>query len=420
MSVFKFIIPAFLFCIIYAKDEPEFLGPGANVSVVVGRDATLTCKVENLHNYKVAWLRVDTQTILTIGPHVITKNHRIGVARGDPQAWALTLREVRLTDGGYYMCQINTDPMITQTHHLQVYVPPDIVDSGSSGEVMVREGDNITLHCSASGTPQPTITWRREDFTVMRVGGENVTKWNGVWLNITSVGREDNGAFLCIATNGVPPSVSKRILLYVLCLPSARMSQKMIGGYIGDSVLLQCKIEANPTPIIYWTHIDGNKLYNSSKYQTIITSSSYKYIAILKINNVSREDIGPYYCHAENSLGFTRDDVTLYTLVTTTISSTTNLIETTMSEMTTSATLQTYAELEMNEDNPDHFSDQDNFVVVLSQHQMQNLAILNFDRPFTKFVTREQSTSLVLVVKRAEVVIAEVENVQCFSIFDLP
>lgn len=51
-------------------------------------------------------------------------------------------------------------------------VPPDIVDSGSSGEVIVREGDNVTLHCAASGTPPPTIAWRREDLAQMTVAGQ--------------------------------------------------------------------------------------------------------------------------------------------------------------------------------------------------------------------------------------------------------
>ncbi|KAJ0178851.1 hypothetical protein K1T71_005626 [Dendrolimus kikuchii] len=362
------------FCIVYLFNEPKFVGSESNVTVVVGRDATLTCKVENLHSFKVAWLRVDTQTILTIGPHVITKNHRVGVTRGD-HAWALNLRDVRPADGGLYMCQINTEPMITQTHHLHVLVPPDIVDSDSSGEVIIHEGDNVSLHCAASGTPQPLITWRREDSAQMTVAAVNVSKWSGVWLNMSSVSREMNGALLCIATNGVPPSVSKRIILHVLCKPSAWMTQKMIGAYIEESVLLQCKIEAKPPPIVYWTHIDGNKLHNDSKYQASIKSESYKHTAELCIKNVSREDIGTYYCHAENSLGSAFDDVTLYTLaMTTTTSTTTTQITTTILEVT-STPVQLYAELEVSNHDEPQYPDEDAFVVVLSQHQMQNLDI---------------------------------------------
>ncbi|XP_063824550.1 lachesin-like [Ostrinia nubilalis] len=317
---------------------------------------------------KVAWLRVDTQTILTIGPHVITKNHRVSVTRGDPQAWALTLRDVRLSDGGHYMCQINTEPMITQTHHLQVYVPPDI--TSSSSEVMVREGDNVTLHCATSGTPPPTITWRREDSAQIRVGLQNVSKWSGVWLNMTDVRPELNGAFLCIATNGVPPSVSKRILLHVLCKPSVRATHKMIGGYLGDPVVLRCTMESNPPPAVFWTHIDGKRLQNGTKYQASMTSQGYKHTAALRIWNVSREDIGAYHCNADNPLGSARDDITLYTLVTTTSTTTTIATEPTTSETTVATTLP-YVELELNEEEPEPFSD--DVVVVLSQQQMQNL-----------------------------------------------
>lgn len=60
---------------------------------------------------QVAWLRVDTQTILTIASHVITKNHRIAVTHSGHRIWSLHIRDTRQTDSGWYMCQVNTDPM---------------------------------------------------------------------------------------------------------------------------------------------------------------------------------------------------------------------------------------------------------------------------------------------------------------------
>ena len=35
-------------------------------------------------------------------------------------------RQVRLEDAGLYMCQINTDPMTSQSAWLSVQIPPDI------------------------------------------------------------------------------------------------------------------------------------------------------------------------------------------------------------------------------------------------------------------------------------------------------
>lgn len=44
-----------------------------------------------------------------------------------------------------------------------------------------------------------------------------VLVYDGDVLPLTKVSRNEMGAYLCIATNGVPPSVSKRIILDVEC-----------------------------------------------------------------------------------------------------------------------------------------------------------------------------------------------------------
>ncbi|CAH2071449.1 unnamed protein product, partial [Iphiclides podalirius] len=344
-----------------------------NVTVVIGRDATLTCNVENLENYKVAWLRVDTQTILTIGQHVITKNHRVAVARVEPHAWALTLREVRPSDTALYMCQINTEPMTAQSFQLHVYVPPDIVDSDSSGEVIVHEGDSIALHCAASGIPKPTITWRREDLKLLTVGGEKVAKWEGAWLNVTSAQCDMNGALFCIASNGVPPSVSKRIPLHVLCRPKTEIIQKMFGVYIGEDASLQCHIKAYPPPKVYWTNMYQDRIKDGSKHETKTILNAYEHTSHLKINNVTREDAGRYHCHAVNSLGDGENSVTLYMFATTTALSTT----TGQFVMTSGHRTNASANYELDSTNTDTaLLESDAFVVVLSQHQMQDKGVI--------------------------------------------
>lgn len=122
-------------------------------------------------NKQIAWLRVDTQTILTIQTHVITKNHRMVVSYVEGRAWVLKIRDVKESDKGWYMCQINTDPMKNQVGYLNVVVPPDILDYPTSTDMVVREGSNVTLKCAASGSPTPTITWRRESGDPIAVFG---------------------------------------------------------------------------------------------------------------------------------------------------------------------------------------------------------------------------------------------------------
>ena len=44
-----------------------------------------------------------------------------------------------------------------------------------------------------------------------------VTEWEGTHLDLNKVSRYDMAAYLCIASNGVPSTVSKRISLSVEC-----------------------------------------------------------------------------------------------------------------------------------------------------------------------------------------------------------
>lgn len=69
---------------------------------------------------QVAWVRVDTQTILSIHHNVITQNPRISLTYNDHRSWYLHIREVEENDRGWYMCQVNTDPMRSRKGYLQV------------------------------------------------------------------------------------------------------------------------------------------------------------------------------------------------------------------------------------------------------------------------------------------------------------
>ena len=135
-----------------------------NMTVALGREATLKCVVTQLSDYKVAWVHIDRQMILTIGRHVITRIPRFNIIHDSHHTWTLHIKDVQAEDKGYYMCQVNTDPMISQTGHLDVVVPPTIIDEESSpSTVSIREKHNASLICRAGGEPQPNITWRRED-----------------------------------------------------------------------------------------------------------------------------------------------------------------------------------------------------------------------------------------------------------------
>ncbi|XP_018347491.1 PREDICTED: neurotrimin-like [Trachymyrmex septentrionalis] len=296
-----------------SSDLPRFGKPLNNLTVSVGREAIFTCIVEDLGPYKVAWLRVDTQTILTIATHVITKNHRIAVTHSGHRAWSLHIRETRKTDSGWYMCQVNTDPMSSITGFLEVVVPPDILDYPTSTDMVVREGSNVTLRCAATGTPEPTVTWRREAGGTISLSNWQAGSIVGPELEITRITRLHMGPYLCIASNGVPPTVSKRILLTVHFQPMVWIENQLVGGYEGQTVTLECRSEAHPSPITYWTKPSNETIANDENYKVeTIPKGLYEILMKLVIKSVRAQDFGTFRCVATNSLGETDGKIKLY------------------------------------------------------------------------------------------------------------
>ncbi|XP_046661701.1 lachesin-like isoform X2 [Homalodisca vitripennis] len=298
-------------------DEPKFVEPIPNVTVPVGRDASLPCVVENLGTYKVAWIHIDRQMILTIHRHVISRVPRFSVSHDSQKTWLLHVTGVQQEDRGYYMCQVNTNPMISQVGYLQVVVPPNIIDEDSTtSAVAVRENQNISLVCKAEGFPTPKIMWRREDSNPITIdrkkkGVVTVNVFDGEQLNLTRITRNEMGAYLCIATNGVPPSVSKRIIVDVEFSPMVWVPNQLVGAPAETNVTIDCYTEAYPRAISYWVY-QNVMLLPTSKYTTETSENSYRATMKLTVHNLQPRDYGNYRCISKNSLGETEGSIRLY------------------------------------------------------------------------------------------------------------
>ncbi|KAG4080629.1 hypothetical protein HA402_013159 [Bradysia odoriphaga] len=293
---------------------PEFLAPLENLTATQGRDVQFTCIVNNLGSFRVAWIKSDSKAILAIHTHMVALNQRLSVTHNGHNTWKLHIAHVHLNDSGSYMCQVNTDPMRSQSGHLNVVVPPDILNepelnTGSLDEGITNEGGQITLVCIATGVPEPSVQWRREEGKdiVLRSEGRDkqiVKHVEGERLTLQQVHRTDMGGYLCIASNGIPPSVSKRFDVQVNFAPMVKAVNQLVGAPVESHVLLECLVEVYPKPLNGWYRNGSIKLHDGPKY--LITErliNAYTWQMNLTIKKLEKTDFGAYICTSINALG---------------------------------------------------------------------------------------------------------------------
>ncbi|XP_068916714.1 lachesin-like [Tenebrio molitor] len=307
-----------LIVVLGAAYQPEFAEPIVNLTIPMGRDATFRCLVHHLGGYRVGWVKADTKAIQAIHDHVITHNPRVSVSHNDHSTWNLHIKNVQEEDRGQYMCQINTDPMKSQLGYLDVVVPPDFISEETSGDVMVPEGGTVKLTCRARGHPEPHVQWRREDgsdIVIREPSGlrTRVSSYQGEVLLLVKISRSEMGAYMCIASNGVPPTVSKRIMVNVNFHPVIQVPNQLVGAPLGTDVTLECYVEASPKSINYWVRDTGEMVIQSYKYDVqFVSKSLFEVRMTVIVRNLQKEDAGSYRCIAKNSLGEVESNIRLY------------------------------------------------------------------------------------------------------------
>ncbi|XP_028049461.2 lachesin isoform X2 [Monomorium pharaonis] len=299
---------------------PEFLALLENHTVTQGRDVSFTCVVNHLQSYKVAWIKSDSRAILAIHTHMVAHNPRLSVTHNGHNTWKLHVTNVQPNDSGTYMCQVNTDPMRSQTGHMKVVIPPDIMDLDNTADMLTtKENGDLLLRCRATGNPEPVVIWRREDGRNITLRNENTVErtrtFEGEQLHLRGIQRQEMGSYLCIASNGVPPSVSKRYYVNVRFKPLIKVSNQLVAAPVDSDVLLQCYVESSPKALNTWYRNNGVKILEGEKHDTSeVAINDYAYQLNLTVRRLDKSDFGAYTCSAENAFGKTEGSIRLQEL----------------------------------------------------------------------------------------------------------
>lgn len=102
--------------------EPQFENTTEReVIAAVGTTARLHCRVRNLGDRAVSWIRKRDLHILTIGIMTYTNDQRFLARHTDnSDEWVLKVVSVQPRDVGVYECQVSTEPKISQAYKLTV------------------------------------------------------------------------------------------------------------------------------------------------------------------------------------------------------------------------------------------------------------------------------------------------------------
>ncbi|XP_053315585.1 immunoglobulin superfamily member 10 [Spea bombifrons] len=191
---------------------------------------------------------------------------------------------------------------VEQTSH-NIQSKPKII-GGKAASFTVLANSDAFIPCEATGNPTPTVLWTKVSsgtFASKTRRGNKMEVFTNGTLSISSVGIEDRGQYLCVATNQYG---SDRLLvtLSVITYPPKILQAKSreITVHSGSSVDVKCEAEGRPFPTITW--ILANETIASESH-----TSNHKVLVqpdgTLTMKDVTIYDRGIYKCLATNIAG---------------------------------------------------------------------------------------------------------------------
>ena len=109
----------------------------------------------------------------------------------------VTFEDVRKSDSAEYICTATNilGSAVKKTLLVVVYLPRFTIKPPI--RTVARPGVSLKLNCSATGDPQPVISWKRQGSQLPAGRSQQI---NGT-LVIRDIKKEDAGNYICVATS---------------------------------------------------------------------------------------------------------------------------------------------------------------------------------------------------------------------------
>lgn len=216
--------------VIDSQSPPYFLNTSRSlVYTTLGRTVILVCRVRNLGNRAVSWIRQSDLHILTVGETSYTNSLKFFPTHPPgSDEWNLRITNPGLADSGTYECQINTEPKKSRLYHLDVVISKAKIHGDR--DVFVQEGSDVNLTCTALSTPEPPdrVVWRHNnlDLHLSTRGGIAIVtekRRRASNLMISRAVSSDTGNYSCTPSNAEADTVGVHVLEGTGGLPRANV-----------------------------------------------------------------------------------------------------------------------------------------------------------------------------------------------------
>ncbi|XP_028850828.1 basement membrane-specific heparan sulfate proteoglycan core protein isoform X4 [Denticeps clupeoides] len=268
------------FASLIVRESPQVSVTKGPVRVRAGDPINLECQASGEPYPSVSWHRLDAsrRTVLS-SPLPMESNAVMQILVARPE------------DRGIYVCKAQNNQGTTESQvevivEGQSQVPAAPFASVPEPLMVVEEGQNAILRCSASGLPIPTISWSKL---------RSPLPWRHKVVNgslvLPSVGRQDSGQYICNASNHMGIS-EVTIMLDVETPPYATSLSDVVEVRVGEVIRIQCLAHGTP-PL----HFEWSKLNSTLPVRAEVSGGD------LQINLASPEDTGTYKCVVTNKVG---------------------------------------------------------------------------------------------------------------------
>ncbi|VDI76863.1 hemicentin [Mytilus galloprovincialis] len=265
----------------------------SSYSVQRGNPITLECEVTSSPTHtSVYWTRIVNSNTVTL---TMTGAKYGGSTISSP---SLIIFNVEDSDEGAYICHATNGIGAGQSSQTFLNVEGYVPSVLASIKPTVNVGESVVINCVVTADPkETTITWQKvvnNVPTTLSITSNNRYSGGTVStpaLTISNVEDNDEGQYICQATNTVGTGSSNQVYLDVVGEPPrlTYVTPSRITVTEGDLILATCVSTANPTPTFTW--------YKDNSVQTFATGDK------LRIDISARTDMGTYTCRARNNYG---------------------------------------------------------------------------------------------------------------------